>query len=271
MRVSGIALVGLAISGWVLPAVAQTVVVGGGNLRPPVEVNLGAIDEANRRDGFGASASGSAGPGTVKLRPPKSTKSTPARKATAAKAAPTPARSAPIPSLVPTAPPMTTPAPPAPAPLTTPPTPAPAPVASAPQRSLPDVQTPAPPPVVAQPAPVAEPPRVASLPPTSGTGDVTLGFTAGDAQLSSDNTRLLDQLAARLASGEDRVQIKAYASAAGADAASSARRLSLSRALAVRSYLMDKGVRSTRIDVRAMGPSNDSGPPDRVDVASQPR
>jgi outer membrane protein OmpA-like peptidoglycan-associated protein len=57
----------------------------------------------------------------------------------------------------------------------------------------------------------------------------------------------------------------AYA-AGNDDATSQARRLSLSRALAVRSYLIEHGVRSTRMDVRALGNKVPEGPPDRVDV-----
>ncbi len=62
-----------------------------------------------------------------------------------------------------------------------------------------------------------------------------------------------------------RVQVKAYASGAGGSA-SAARRLSLSRALAVRAFLINQGIRSTRIDVRALGSRAEGGPPDRVDV-----
>lgn len=64
-----------------------------------------------------------------------------------------------------------------------------------------------------------------------------------------------------------RLQVVAYASSQGTNT-SAARRLSLSRALAVRSYLIDKGIRSTRIDVRAMGTPEgaSAGPADRVDL-----
>ncbi len=62
------------------------------------------------------------------------------------------------------------------------------------------------------------------------------------------------------------LQLIAYASGFGDDADSHARRLSLSRALAVRSYLIDQGVRSTRVDVRALGNKVPDGPPDRVDI-----
>jgi outer membrane protein OmpA-like peptidoglycan-associated protein len=62
-----------------------------------------------------------------------------------------------------------------------------------------------------------------------------------------------------------RLQIVAYATG-GDEAGSQARRLSLSRALAVRSYLIDQGIRSTRMDVRALGNRSPDGPADRVDM-----
>jgi len=49
----------------------------------------------------------------------------------------------------------------------------------------------------------------------------------------------------------------------------SPRRLSLSRALAVRAFLIDQGVRSTRLDVRALGDKTGDGPADRVDIVPQ--
>lgn len=62
-----------------------------------------------------------------------------------------------------------------------------------------------------------------------------------------------------------RVQLLAYAAPAEGNA-SKARRLSLSRALSVRAYLMAQGIASTRMDVRALGDRNNSGPANRVDV-----
>ena len=49
------------------------------------------------------------------------------------------------------------------------------------------------------------------------------------------------------------------------------RRLSLSRALAVRTFLIDNGVRSTRIDVRALGDKAPDEPANRVDVSLSER
>jgi outer membrane protein OmpA-like peptidoglycan-associated protein len=62
-----------------------------------------------------------------------------------------------------------------------------------------------------------------------------------------------------------RVQLVAYAYGKNLSE-SKARRLSLSRALVVRSYLMDNGIKSGRIDVRALGDQTTEMPRDRVDV-----
>jgi outer membrane protein OmpA-like peptidoglycan-associated protein len=81
-----------------------------------------------------------------------------------------------------------------------------------------------------------------------------------------DGVKLLaGDLTNALESGASRVQLEAYGGAPG-DRSSDARRLSLKRALAVRQLLIDNGVPSNRIDVRAMGGADDRGPADRVDV-----
>ena len=76
---------------------------------------------------------------------------------------------------------------------------------------------------------------------------------------------LAGDLSSALESGASRVELDAYGGAPG-DKSSDARRLSLKRALAVRQLLIDNGVPSNRIDVRAMGGIGDKGPADRVDV-----
>lgn len=76
---------------------------------------------------------------------------------------------------------------------------------------------------------------------------------------------LLD-LAGYLTQNDDqRIQLFAYASSAG-QTGSRARRISLSRALAVRAFLVDKGVRAARVDLRPLGGETKDGPPDRVDI-----
>jgi outer membrane protein OmpA-like peptidoglycan-associated protein len=62
-----------------------------------------------------------------------------------------------------------------------------------------------------------------------------------------------------------RLQLLSYAGG-GDISTSKARRMSLSRALSVRSYLIAEGVRSTRIDVRALGNKTTETPVNRVDI-----
>jgi len=76
---------------------------------------------------------------------------------------------------------------------------------------------------------------------------------------------LASDLNSALESGASMIQLDAYGGAPG-DKSSDARRLSLQRALSVRQLLIDDGVPSGRIDVRALGGSDDKGPADRVDV-----
>jgi len=76
---------------------------------------------------------------------------------------------------------------------------------------------------------------------------------------------LAGDLNAAMNSASARVQIQAFGGTRG-DKGSDARRLSLKRALAIRQVLIDDGVPAERIDVRAMGGADDSGPADRVDV-----
>jgi outer membrane protein OmpA-like peptidoglycan-associated protein len=76
---------------------------------------------------------------------------------------------------------------------------------------------------------------------------------------------LADSLNSALEKGAAAIQLEAYGGAPG-DKSSDARRLSLRRALAVRQLLIDDGVPSARIDVRAMGGADDKDTPDRVDV-----
>lgn len=155
-------------------------------------------------------------------------------------------------------------------------TPAP-PAPPAPDTTQPatEMVEPAPAPTV-PPAPAEE----ASIPPESsapaamsatGGDEYSLGFAADSFELSAAARSQLDSVIATMGQDEDlRIQLQAYAQGDGANA-SKARRLSLSRALQVRSYLIDRGVRSTRIDVRALGANVPSGPPDRVDIKTVQR
>ncbi|HSK38304.1 MAG TPA: OmpA family protein [Arenibaculum sp.] len=143
-------------------------------------------------------------------------------------------------------------------------------------------------------APIPEPGFMAAVPPAPGTGpsaNVAPGrdpgpqpspaypieipggdsfrvvFADGDGDVIAPRDReLLTGIAARMARDQTaRLQVRAYA-AGNEDTAREARRLSLLRAVNVREYLVGQGIRSTRIDVRALGANAPDGPADRVDL-----
>jgi outer membrane protein OmpA-like peptidoglycan-associated protein len=127
-----------------------------------------------------------------------------------------------------------------------------------------------PPPPVAAPVAVQADlgPPIAAI--KAGALPVTLPFKFGSTDLNEPIRARLDAIADSLVGNDKRVQLLAFAKAEGADASYVARRISLERALAVRGYLIGKGIRSTRIDVRALG-ANGTGPIDRVDVVGAGR
>ncbi len=151
------------------------------------------------------------------------------------------------------------PPPPPPAPVATPAPPPPAPVAA-------PAPVPAPPVTAAQ-APAAAPAQTAAVPAARATGGAlaTIAFAAGSPELNDQGKAALGAVLDALKSDSAaRLQIQAFASG-GDDQGGQARRLSLSRALAVRGQLIEQGIAATRMDVRALGRTND-GPPDRVDI-----
>jgi outer membrane protein OmpA-like peptidoglycan-associated protein len=120
------------------------------------------------------------------------------------------------------------------------------------------------------PQPTPETMQTAALktaPQSSNTAkqSIRIPFSGAAATLPEDSKGDLKVIAGSLSKDPAlRVQVMAYAS--GNNDASRARRLSLSRALAVRGFLIDQGVGSTRIDVRALGNTAEGGPSDRVDL-----
>jgi outer membrane protein OmpA-like peptidoglycan-associated protein len=140
----------------------------------------------------------------------------------------------------------------------------------------------APPPPAKKEKPVkvakAEPPPAQTPPPSAEPakspeagftkhGEIVFPHDATDpAPAQYDGLKLLaTDLSTALQSGATRIQLQAYGGAPG-DKGSDARRLSLKRALAIRQVLIDNGVPSGKIDVRAMGGADDHGNADRVDV-----
>lgn len=148
-----------------------------------------------------------------------------------------------------------------------PPPPEPAELAVAPTPIEPAAETPAEEPETTA-APAAPEPVVekASTGTQAADGDMRIMFPSDDTRLSDGAKSILDPIAVAVSADDDmRIQLRAYAGGDGISA-SKARRLSLSRALAVRSYLIEQGVQSTRIDVRALGDKTDEEPLNRVDV-----
>lgn len=159
--------------------------------------------------------------------------------------------------------PTTTTAPPPP--VVKPPPPAVRPSKSAPRAAAPPLTKPEP-----QAAPKPSETKVAALPParTAAPQSVLtrLIFPAGAADVAGPLAEQLDNVARTMRTRDERLLLQAYAAASTSGSASGSRRLSLARALEVRSYLIRKGLKSTRIDVRALGTSDNSSPADRVDI-----
>lgn len=96
--------------------------------------------------------------------------------------------------------------------------------------------------------------------------DLTLEFDGASSELNDNTRQKLVNIVPHLTESESR-RLAVHAYASGEDGSkSSARRISLSRALAVRAFLMDNGVPPTRVDVRALGLETDRKPLERVDL-----
>jgi len=91
-------------------------------------------------------------------------------------------------------------------------------------------------------------------------------FTADGSAIDAAAESELLRLAGYLSHHQGQ-RVVLYAQADDSDQGSShARRLSLSRALAVRTFLVDQGVPANRIYLRPLGSQVEDGPPDRVDI-----
>lgn len=226
--------------------------------------------------------------GRIKLRPPGAKKKKPARRVARKK----PRKAKPAvkkPSV-----PAVTKAKPPESPAMAKETPKPA----EPAKPVAKGEPPAPPPAVAKPVvkKAAPPPPPASTPPAAPPATATaekpkpepaakeqaalpppaeilktgralqVKFGPKASKLPADAKDDLKALAKKLKDKENlRLQLMAFAGGKELSP-SKARRMSLSRALSVRSFLIESGMRSTRIDVRALGSKTTEDPVNRVDV-----
>ncbi len=229
-----------------------------------------------------------AGKGRIKLRPPGAKKKKPARRVARKK----PRKAMPA---------VKKPSVPAVAKAKLPESPAMAKEPSKPAepaKPVAKVESPAPPPAVAKPVvkKAAPPPPPSSTPPAAPPATATaekpklepaakeqaalpppaetlktgralqVKFGPKASKLPADAKDDLKALAKKLKDKKNlRLQLMAFAGGKELSP-SKARRMSLSRALSVRSFLIESGVRSTRIDVRALGSKTTEDPVNRVDV-----
>ena len=147
----------------------------------------------------------------------------------------------------------------------------PPPAKSAPAKTAETPPAPPPPPPAPAKTAAAAPPKAeekASLPSTGGDASAgTRVVFAADASKIPDAAKASLRNIAGSIKGKDGLRLQLLAYAGGKTlSASKARRLALSRALSVRSYLTEVGVRGNRIDVRALGNKVSDEPMNRVDV-----
>ncbi len=140
---------------------------------------------------------------------------------------------------------------------------APAPVAPPPAAPEVKKEVPQPPP----PAPSADthkdaPAKAATQ---NGKTQMTIPFIATETDLPLAFEGELKNLADRVKKSDEHLTLVAYASEP-ADQSTMARRVSLSRVLAVRAFLIEKGVNKLNINVQAEGSKNPGGEPNRVDI-----
>lgn len=152
-----------------------------------------------------------------------------------------------------------------------PPLPVPPPLPVAPPPSA--VLAPIPPPPAAAPG---KPPPPAPMPVSASAtgaavpmaGGLSITFGPGQGELSQTSDQTLQSFVRSLPRSEAiSYNVVAYAAGTPEDP-STARRVSLARALSVRGVLMGAGVPSSRIYVRALGATGGNGPADRVDVTA---
>lgn len=117
------------------------------------------------------------------------------------------------------------------------------------------------------PAPPVDANATATATPAPALGGMRVNFDAGATDLSPSSAAAIKEFVAA-APSTDTASYNVVAFASGkAEDPSTARRVSLSRAMAVRAALMADGVPSSRIYVRALGAQSGEGPPDRVDIS----
>lgn len=124
-------------------------------------------------------------------------------------------------------------------------------------------------PTEVKPVILTEPAKEETAKPAIPTGNLlfSIKFISTETTLPLSVEEDLKKLAETLKKQNKRVTLFSYASES-VDQATTARRVSLSRVLAVRAFLLENGVDKLNINVRAEGSKNPGGEPNRVDIAA---
>ncbi|MDF1731203.1 MAG: OmpA family protein [Minwuia sp.] len=136
------------------------------------------------------------------------------------------------------------------------------------------VEAPAAAPTPPRAEPAAPPRQVATAAPaataSAATGATRVLFQGASEDLDPAGRAAIREIAAGLKDSSDRIQIRAYADS-DTETEGWKRRLSLRRGNNVRLALLDEGVQSFRILLRALGAPTDGGPGNRVDLITESR
>jgi hypothetical protein len=109
--------------------------------------------------------------------------------------------------------------------------------------------------------PPAKPKKAKAPKPLPDSKNISLGYQPGVTEIPADMKNSLKAQAQTLQGG--RVEVHAYATGASE---SDARRISLSRALEARKFLIESGIKSESITIRPLGDQSTTDPHDRVDI-----
>ncbi len=133
----------------------------------------------------------------------------------------------------------------------------------APEEAAEEAAEEAPPEEPAEPDPNAPAPAIPE-------GGVRITYPAGEKNVPTEAYAILDELAGRMTRDEGlRLQVECFA-AGEKETEGKARRLSLIRCIAIRQYMIERDIRSTRMDIRALGFKSEGQPVDRVDIIPAP-
>jgi outer membrane protein OmpA-like peptidoglycan-associated protein len=116
--------------------------------------------------------------------------------------------------------------------------------------------------------PALMPPRL-NTPRFQGTKmpESSVAFAPASEKLDTNAAGQIDNIVGMLQGQNQKIiTLNAYAPMPKSNDEQEARRIALARALAVRSYMVSRGVATNRIDIRAVGPAGDNLGDDRVDI-----